>query len=686
MKRILFFALSLLVVVSCSKFDDSAIWEELDKHEDRIVKLETLCNQMNTNITSLQTIIIALQNNDYVTNIAPIKEGNKEIGYTITFAKSGSITIYHGQDGKDGEDGKDGTDGRDGQDGEDGKDGTDGRDGQDGEDGKDGVNGKDGKDGYTPKIGVKQHIDGKYYWTLDGNFLLDDNGNMIPTTGEDGASGADGKDGEDGVNGIDGITPKLKIEDGYWCLSYDNGESWQKLGKATGENGKDGVDGDNFIESITQDEEFVCFNLSNGTTIKLHVADSDPLIIQFEDEYVKSICVSNWDVNNDGEISYEEAAAVEDIENVFSDFWVENGEVLSLGNSSMISFNELKYFTGIKNISSKAFFYDINLSSITLPENLAKILDGSSELLDYRFDKTGTLYYGAFAYSKIHKIIIPDAVVSIGSYAFYNCRALKYMHIGKGVMSIGEQTFYNCKGELSLNTKLVENNYKAKPAWLNNSYFSNIVIGDNITRVGNYMFSSYDSLVSVNVLGAISSIGDYSFNQCASLKGIDLPNSVTHIGNYAFNECGDLTDVEIPGSVISIGKYAFNQCSNLFDADLSNVNTIGDYAFYCSGISGDLNFNDLVSVGEYSFYGCDHITTITLGKNVASISALAFYGCQNLKAVYCPANVPPSNVNMSFDYADPAMLIYVPKEAVAEYRKDKGWGRYASQIIVYEFD
>ena len=34
MKKILLFALSLLVVVACSKFDDSAIWEELNKHED----------------------------------------------------------------------------------------------------------------------------------------------------------------------------------------------------------------------------------------------------------------------------------------------------------------------------------------------------------------------------------------------------------------------------------------------------------------------------------------------------------------------------------------------------------------------------------------------------------------------------------------------------------------------------
>lgn len=236
MKKILLSTLTLLLVVACGKFDDSDIWSELRNHEERILKLETLCNQMNTNITSLQTIIIALQNNDYVTNITPIKEGSKEIGYTITFAKSGSITIYHGRDG---------------------------------ENGKDGVNGTDAKDGYTPKIGVKQHTDGKYYWTLDGTWLLDDKGNMIPTTGEDGIDGSNGKDGQDG------ITPQLKIVDGYWFLSYDNGATWQKLGKATGNNGLDGapgaagVDGDSIIDSITQDDENVYLKLSDGTLITI---------------------------------------------------------------------------------------------------------------------------------------------------------------------------------------------------------------------------------------------------------------------------------------------------------------------------------------------------------------------------------------------------------------------------------
>ena len=159
-------------------------------------QLQKLCNQMNTNIASLQTIVGALQNNDYIQSITPLMENGKEVGYTITFTKSGAVIIYHGKDGANGNDGQNGT------------------------------NGVDGKDGHTPQIGVKQDTDGIYYWTVDGEWLLDDNGNKIKavgTDGKDGQDGANGNDGQNGTNGTDGITPKLKIENGYWYVSYDDG-------------------------------------------------------------------------------------------------------------------------------------------------------------------------------------------------------------------------------------------------------------------------------------------------------------------------------------------------------------------------------------------------------------------------------------------------------------------------------
>ena len=146
-------ALAILSVSVTSCYDDTGLREQLADHEQRIQTLETLCRQMNTNITSLQAIVDALQQNDYIKSVTPGQEGSEVIGYTIEFVKNGSITIYHGKNGQNGADGQDGA---------------------------------PGQDGHTPVIGVQQDADGKYYWTLDGEWLLDAAGNKIPTTGENG--------------------------------------------------------------------------------------------------------------------------------------------------------------------------------------------------------------------------------------------------------------------------------------------------------------------------------------------------------------------------------------------------------------------------------------------------------------------------------------------------------------------
>ena len=171
MKRYTLIALAFLFFGACTQFDDTKIWDKLKDHEERIKSLETLCDEINANISSMQSILGALQDNDYVTGVSKIMEDGVETGYIITFSKSGAITIYHGKDGADGADGLPGAPGTDGADGE------------------------DGQDGQTPVIGVSKDADGRYYWTLNGEWMLGEDSEKIPATGKD------------------GISPKLKIED-----------------------------------------------------------------------------------------------------------------------------------------------------------------------------------------------------------------------------------------------------------------------------------------------------------------------------------------------------------------------------------------------------------------------------------------------------------------------------------------
>ena len=169
-KHIVLILTVFLATLSCTQFDDSAIWEELLNHRERIEKLEAECNRLNTNIEAIQVILEALQANDYVTDIVKIMENGVEVGYSLTFAKSGSVTIYHGTNGED---------------------------------------------GATPKIGIMKAADGGYYWTSGDDWLTDDNGNRIPATVSD--------------PDADYITPQFRIADGKWYISYDNGNSWREM-------------------------------------------------------------------------------------------------------------------------------------------------------------------------------------------------------------------------------------------------------------------------------------------------------------------------------------------------------------------------------------------------------------------------------------------------------------------------
>ena len=194
-------AASLLTGLAVSCFDESAVMDKIDGLDSRLSALEQQMQTANANISSLQTIVGAIKNGIVITSITPVEDG-----YKLVFSDGTSAIINHG---------------------------------------------KNGTDGATPVIGVKQDTDGVYYWTLDGNWLLDAKGNKVRASGEDGKPGADA------------VVPQLKIEKGNWYLSTDGGATWQDLGKATGE------DGDAWFKDVKWDDDYVYLTLADGTVLKL---------------------------------------------------------------------------------------------------------------------------------------------------------------------------------------------------------------------------------------------------------------------------------------------------------------------------------------------------------------------------------------------------------------------------------
>lgn len=199
MKRFLAIILAAAALaVSCHK----AIWDKLDDHEARIAKLEVFCSQLNTTINSLQAIVDVINSRDYVKDVVPVMDGGQIVGYAITFNNHGPVTIY---------------------------------------------NGKNGEDGRTPLVGIRKDEDGLWYWTLDGQWILDDDGQKVCAGGGS-------------------VVPLLKIDEDYWWVSYDNGASWTRLGNAVGAPGKDG---ESMFREVRQDEHYVYLVLADGEEICL---------------------------------------------------------------------------------------------------------------------------------------------------------------------------------------------------------------------------------------------------------------------------------------------------------------------------------------------------------------------------------------------------------------------------------
>ena len=651
MKKIKFFMLSVVVMLFTACHDK--LWDSIEDLDSRVTKLEELCKEMNTNISALQTIVEVIQENDFITGIVPIEKGGEVIGYTITFGKHEPITIYNGEDGKDGQNG---------------------------------ANGVDGKDGYTPILGVAKDTDGVYYWTLDGEWLLDDEGNKIRVTGrdgKDGVDGEDGKDGQDGTNGTngadgkDGVTPQLKIEEGYWYISYDNGATWTELGKAVGEDGKDGTNGtdgkdgqdgkpgadgkngDSMFTSVTYDENNVYFTLTDGSVLIVPrgrnsgTGENDPSdIIKFEDLNVKlALLQMDIDTNGDGEISYGEAAAY-------------TGSILMNNNTSILSFKEFQYFTGVTSVS---FNGCTNLFEVALPNSLDTIAKRAFHNND-----------------KLIFISIPDSCVFIGDEAFYSCDNLNSIFISDKCrgLKIGKNTFYYCKN------------------------LNNVVIPSGCDTIMDGAFESCLSLSNLEIKEGCKYVGYSAFYNCV-LTDVVLPNSIEYLAEHSF-DCRTLTSFSFPEKLkyggLPYGDERPNSADSFdnltsvtwnvenYEGNLSAKSVI--YSTSVRGIAAVLNsalvtnLTDVIIgkkvklIPNYFCYKATKITTITFPENVTLIGGYAFDGCSSLYVVYSKNPMPPTLGSNVFS-GTKIGIIYVPTASVSVYKA--AWSDYADKIVGYDF-
>ena len=649
--------LGLLSLVSCTEYDEVAMWNKNEDMGSRLAALEELCSRLNTNIVSLQQIVEALQGNDYVTGVVPVVENGETVGYTISFSKSGPVTIYHGKKGEN------------------------------------------GQNGTTPVIGVEQDTDGLYYWTLDGEWLTDDEGSKILAQGMagksayelavekgyrgtldewlaslNGSNGDDGKSayelavengylgteeewlaslkGSAGDQGDDGVTPKLEVrDDGYWYISYDNGQTWNKLGPATGDPGEDG---DSMFSDIdVSDPDYLVLTLAEtGASIKLpYYKDKFDLLFVSGSDRVKEMSV------------YCGPGATAEVEYELT--------------------NPLNVQVAIECISHSGYEVAVDKSAkkitVSAPDDPAAITDPESEILVFASDDERTV---------MRKLVVKQV-------KYIDYRATRQLEWEKSSVNprfwgedckfLDEQSTYDSatgEGRWAYTGTVI---YITDAAFSGEAGLQEIVIPASVVEVGRNLwnetggggaFQNCTALTSVVFEGDnLSKINLNTFNGCSALSSIELPESLEKIEYNAFDDCSALKSIVIPDKVTYIGEGAFNYCTGLQEAYIGDgVTEIAAKAFAeCTALKTVVIGKSIQRIGDQAFNTRSSWDQMTLEKITVLFDDIASGSFPVLESGSRGVFPKPGGWDLV------SYKIYVPKGTKAEYQKN--WSDYSSLIV-----
>lgn len=565
--------------------------------------------------------------------------------------------------------------------------------GKDGENGQDGKDGTDGQDGKTPEIAIKQDSDGIYYWTKDGEWLTDQQGQKIKANGID------------GENGKDAIAPKLKIENGRWLLSTDEGKSWIDIGQATGNDGEDGKDGDSFFQNVTQDDEKVTLILANGTTI--YIPKYKELAISFNKTgeivvmpgssqtinytltgatsktIVKALGQGGWTAKvkatntTSGVITITAPDPMTDDEILVLVYDGENTTIMSyiycvqgvinITNNyyDIPATGETKEISLSTNINYSVYIPAEAKTWITQQQSLGRAL--RNETLTFVIapntggERSATIELRDNSGKTIETIVFKQAVYALNINVttagtlkeqmteedLKNVRELKI----KGTLNATD--FEIITKSISSLTKLdlSEVNLSKLPlmAFTEATNIKSIILPDNLIEINEQDFYKCTSLESIIIPDGVTIIKEKAFEGCTSLASIDIPANVSEIKSGAFKNCTKLQTVNIPtnSNLTTIGGLtddgAFQGCYTLSNINIpASTEIIDSYAFYgCSNLSSPLfavNSN-LKMIKDYAFYNCSSITDIDFPEGIEIIGSYAFYDCNSITNLNIPSKV-----------------------------------------------
>jgi len=308
--------------------------------------------------------------------------------------------------------------------------------------------------------------------------------------------------------------------------------------------------------------------------------------------------------------------------------------------------------SGVEAIGLSFFKGCIALENVDIPSSVANIADSSFS--DCR---------------NLSHVTIPVLVRDIGSSAFYGCSKLKSIRFLGDIARVGGNAFYGCDSlsEVHLSDLsswcgvLFGNNYanpiqKAGCFYLNDALVNDLIIPDDVIRIGAYAFAGCIALNSVTIPIGVEKIGSSAFSGCTGLTSVTIPqivcdttlakifpdsyskikkvvfnDNVTSIGANLFSGCASLSDITIPETVTQIGSSAFAGCTGLTSVTIPQIvcdSTLSKvFPDSYSNIAKVVFLDNVTSIGASLFSGCESLSDIEIPDRITYIGNGAFKGC-----------------------------------------------------------
>lgn len=194
------------------------------------------------------------------------------------------------------------------------------------------------------------------------------------------------------------------------------------------------------------------------------------------------------------------------------------------------------------------------------------------------------------------------------------------------------------------------------------SEITKIIIGDNISEIGDYAFRDCSRLKQIEFSKNLRKIGAYAFENCSALESLEFPKYVNDVVRETFkgfnleilrfssdNKFFTLYDgfllngtrttiyfpigenyyneLVIPDGVINVAARAFKNGSINKVVFPSSIERVGTEAFANISTLKEVVFQDSECVIEASvFEGCAALQSIDLGSNIDTVKTKAFMG------------------------------------------------------------